>query len=63
MKDCLELFNRDKKTEGIVVIGEIGGQMEIEAAKWAKNNISKPIVGFIAGRTAPQGEEWDTREQ
>ena len=36
MKDCLELFNRDKKTEGIVIIGEIGGQMEIEAAKWAK---------------------------
>ena len=55
MKDCLELFNRDKKTEGIVIIGEIGGQMEIEAAKWAKNNISKPIVGFIAGRTAPPG--------
>jgi len=55
MKDCLELFNKDKKTEGIVIIGEIGGQMEIEAARWAKNNISKPIVGFIAGRTAPPG--------
>ncbi len=55
MRDCLELFEKDSKTEGVVIIGEIGGQMEIEAARWAKNNMSKPIVGFIAGQTAPPG--------
>ena len=55
MKDCLKLFQADKETEGIVIIGEIGGQMEIEAAHWAKDNVSKPIVGFIAGQTAPPG--------
>lgn len=55
MKDCIKLFEADQKTEGIVVIGEIGGQMEIEAALWAKNNTTKPIVGFIAGQTAPPG--------
>ena len=55
MKDCLELFEADPETEGIVIIGEIGGQMEIEAAHWAKENITKPIVGFIAGQTAPPG--------
>jgi succinyl-CoA synthetase alpha subunit len=46
MKDCLELFQEDPETEGIVIIGEIGGQMEIEAANWAKNNMSKPIAGI-----------------
>ena len=55
MKDCLELFEVDQETDGIVIIGEIGGQMEIEAARWAKNNVTKPIVGFIAGQTAPPG--------
>ena len=55
MKDCLELFEADQETDGIIIIGEIGGQMEIEAAKWAKNNVTKPIVGFIAGQTAPPG--------
>ena len=55
MKDCLALFEDDKETEGVVIIGEIGGQMEIEAAKWAKENMTKPIVGFIAGQTAPPG--------
>ena len=55
MKDCIELFEADPETKGIVVIGEIGGQMEIEAARWAKNNVSKPMVGFIAGQTAPPG--------
>ena len=55
MRDCLELFESDSKTDGVVIIGEIGGQMEIEAAKWAKANMSKPIVGFIAGQTAPPG--------
>ena len=55
MKDCLELFQDDPETKGIVIIGEIGGQMEIEAARWANDNVSKPIVGFIAGQTAPPG--------
>ncbi len=55
MKDCLELFENDPETNGIVIIGEIGGQMEIEAARWAKTNITKPVVGFIAGKTAPPG--------
>ena len=56
MKDCLELFEKDPDTEGVVIIGEIGGQMEIEAASWAKDNMSKPIAGFIAGQTAPTGK-------
>ena len=55
MRDCLELFESDSETDGVVIIGEIGGQMEIEAARWAKANMSKPIVGFIAGQTAPPG--------
>lgn len=55
MRDALELFEADSDTEGIVLIGEIGGQMEIEAARWAKENVTKPIVGFIAGQTAPPG--------
>jgi len=55
MRDCLELFESDSETDGVVIIGEIGGQMEIEAARWAKENMSKPIVGFIAGQTAPPG--------
>ena len=55
MKMVLELFENDPDTEGIVMIGEIGGLMEVEAANWAKNNVSKPIVGFIAGQTAPPG--------
>tara|TARA_B110001454_G_scaffold170000_1_gene160441 strand:+ start:558 stop:1454 length:897 start_codon:yes stop_codon:yes gene_type:complete len=55
MLDALELFEADPETEGIVLIGEIGGQMEIEAARWAKENVTKPIVAFIAGQTAPPG--------
>jgi len=55
MRDCLELFEADAETEGVIMIGEIGGQMEIEAARWAKDYMSKPAVGFIAGRTAPPG--------
>ena len=56
MKDCLKLFEDDSETDGVVIIGEIGGQMEIEAAHWAKKNMSKPIAGFIAGQTAPPGK-------
>ena len=55
MKDAVELFENDSDTKGIVMIGEIGGTMEIETALWAKENASKPIVGFIAGKTAPPG--------
>ena len=55
MKDAIELFENDIDTKGLVMIGEIGGQMEIEAANWAKDNCTKPIVGFIAGQTAPPG--------
>lgn len=56
MRDCLELFQKDPETDGVVIIGEIGGQMELEAAYWAKENMSKPITGFIAGKTAPPGK-------
>ena len=56
MKDAVKLFEQDEDTKGIVVIGEIGGTMEIEAAKWIKENATKPIVGFIAGQTAPTGK-------
>ena len=54
--DCVKAFNEDEETEAIVLIGEIGGNDEIEACKWAKENSSKPIVGFIGGRTAPKGK-------
>jgi succinyl-CoA synthetase alpha subunit len=53
--DCLELFQNDPETEAIVMIGEIGGTAEEEAAQYAKDLVTKPIVGFIAGRTAPPG--------
>ena len=54
-KEAVELFMNDMDTEGIVMIGEIGGGMEAEAARWIKANGSKPVVGFIAGQTAPPG--------
>ena len=56
MKDAVKLFEEDKETDGIVIIGEIGGAMEIESAMWIKDNVSKPVVGFIAGQTAPAGK-------
>lgn len=54
-KDAVELLMNDPATEGIVMIGEIGGNMEAEAANWIKQNGTKPVVGFIAGQTAPAG--------
>lgn len=55
MAEILELFENDPKTEAVVLIGEIGGSMEIEAARFVKEKMSKPVVGFIAGETAPPG--------
>lgn len=54
-KEAVELFMNDPETEGIVMIGEIGGNMEAEAARWIKEHGTKPVVGFIAGQTAPPG--------
>jgi succinyl-CoA synthetase alpha subunit len=54
-KEAVELFMNDPETEGIVMIGEIGGSMEADAARWIKDNYRKPVVGFIAGQTAPPG--------
>jgi succinyl-CoA synthetase alpha subunit len=56
-KEAVELLTNDPETEGIVVIGEIGGNMEADAAYWLKEHGTKPVVGFIAGRTAPKGRK------
>ena len=56
-KDAVELLMKDNDTDGIVMIGEIGGTLEIEAARWVKENATKPVVGFIAGQTAPEGRQ------
>ena len=53
--DCLEAFAADPETEAVVMVGEIGGSAEEEAAAWIKANMKKPVVGFIAGLTAPPG--------
>jgi len=53
--DIIKLFNDDPNTEGIILIGEIGGSSEVDAARWIKDNVKKPVVGFIAGQTAPPG--------
>ena len=55
IKDAVELFMNDSDTHGIVMIGEIGGNMETDAAYWIKENGTKPVVSFIAGATAPKG--------
>jgi succinyl-CoA synthetase alpha subunit len=54
--DVLELFNEDPVTEGVIMIGEIGGTAEEEAAAWISTNMTKPVAGFIAGTTAPPGK-------
>ncbi len=54
--DCLALFEQDAQTEGIVLVGEIGGTAEEEAAEYIQSHVSKPVVGYIAGVTAPAGK-------
>ena len=54
--DVLELFNKDSETEGVMMIGEIGGNGEERAAEWIKKHMKKPVAGFIAGTTAPPGK-------
>ena len=54
--DCLELFEQDAETEGVVMVGEIGGNAEEQAAEFIKDNFSKPVVSYIAGVTAPAGK-------
>src|SRR5258708_34303252 len=54
-KEAIELFMNDADTDGIVMIGEIGGALEAEAARWIMANNKKPVVGFIAGQTSPPG--------
>ncbi|MBF25398.1 MAG: succinate--CoA ligase subunit alpha [Flavobacteriales bacterium] len=55
--DAVKLFMKDDDTDGIILIGEIGGQMENDAAHWIKEHGTKPVVGFIAGQTAPKGRK------
>lgn len=52
---AIQLFMKDPETEGIIMIGEIGGNMEADAANWIRENSTKPVVGFVAGKTAPKG--------
>ena len=54
--DILQLFNDDPETDAVIMIGEIGGPDEVTAARWVKDNMKKPVVGFIAGVTAPSGK-------
>ncbi|HIP37870.1 MAG TPA: succinate--CoA ligase subunit alpha, partial [Desulfocapsa sulfexigens] len=53
--DCLQAFQDDPETKAVVMVGEIGGSAEEEAAAWIADNMTKPVVGFIAGLTAPPG--------
>ncbi|MCO4752828.1 MAG: succinate--CoA ligase subunit alpha [Bacteriovoracaceae bacterium] len=54
--DCLELFEKDPETDAVIMIGEIGGNAETDAGRWIKENMSKPVVSFIAGASAPAGK-------
>ena len=62
IKDAVELLMNDSETHGIIMIGEIGGNLEAEAGNWIKDNGSKPVVAFIAGETAQRAEQWDMQE-
>ena len=53
--DHLMLFEQDPETEAVMMIGEIGGPQEAEASRWVKENMSKPVIGYVAGLTAPKG--------
>jgi succinyl-CoA synthetase alpha subunit len=53
--DVIEMFNADPETDAVIMIGEIGGSAETEAGRWIRDNMNKPVVAFIAGRTAPKG--------
>jgi malate-CoA ligase subunit alpha len=53
--DILSLFEQDPETEAVMMIGEIGGPQEAEAAKWVKEHMTKPVIGYVAGLTAPKG--------
>lgn len=56
-QEAVEMFMNDPETDAIVMIGEIGGDMEAKAARWVKENSTKPVIGFIAGQTAPKGRK------
>ena len=56
-QEAVEMFMNDPETDAIVMIGEIGGDMEAKAARWVKANSTKPVIGFIAGQTAPKGRK------
>ena len=62
-KDHLEKFGKDDETKVILMIGEIGGPQEAEAAEYAKEHVSKPVIAYIAGLTAPKVKEWDMLAQ
>jgi hypothetical protein len=61
--DVMRLFNDDPDTDAVIMIGEIGGPDEAEAARWCKANMKKPVVGFIAGVTAPAGQAHGPRRR
>jgi succinyl-CoA synthetase alpha subunit len=54
--DCLDMFEKDQNTDAVIMIGEIGGSAETDAGRWIKQNMSKPVVSFIAGASAPKGK-------